>query len=65
MAALLGGTMGFNNNDVTKEVRGEAKAASDDKDNRAKKCACGLRTYQKDGVCIICKRFGFEQRRAA
>ncbi len=26
-------------------------------DGKAVKCACGIKTYEKDGVCVICKLF--------
>lgn len=50
--------MGFNKYESTKETIIDVRAASDEKDSRAKKCTCGIRTFQKDGVCIICRRFG-------
>jgi hypothetical protein len=39
-----------------KAMQKEQKAI--EKASKTHKCACGLRTYQRDGVCRICKLYG-------
>jgi hypothetical protein len=58
--------MGFNKYESTKETIIDVRAASDEKDSRAKKCvSCDNRTFEKDRICRPCKLFGPPDKRQA